>query len=493
MKKNLIFLFLFCLSALSFAQVKIHVGASRPINSDFIGVNGNLTSFNQPWENDSLIKSFKQLKVSNLRYPAGTLGNTWDWDRGWIDPDVSDSDLIDWVVQNNLKSSKNRYTLENFAIVVRETGVTPVFMLNMLSKDLEHAIRGLRKAKALGMPVKYVELGNELFFNLPLEVRMFPTPEDYGKTCYKWIKRIKDEFPDAQCAVIGTDIKRSERHTNWTNRVLKYATNADAVTFHFYTPSGLFGGRSRSDDIAGKEGIAEEKKTFSNPIEKQNYEIQLLKETEAVNRMMKTAWDAANRYKAMNLHDTVPIWITEFNLRADADAVRGTWANALFVATIYHAFMKSKNIVLSNFHNITGSQFGAILNNRNSFEHVLNQKIQSDAWILSAGGLMTSFFAEAMNGMTSASEIILGTNEGDNYLNFGWLFSNGLQKTAIFVNNTNEAIPIATTEFRGWSYNEIQGNLQSYIRGAESITANSGKLDELHDLKPYSVLLLRGK
>ncbi len=66
-------------------------------------------------------------------------------------------------------------------------------------------------------------------------MRIFPTPEDYGKTSKIWIDSIKAEFPDAKCAVIGTTINRKSRHKNWTERVLNYASNADAVTWHIYT------------------------------------------------------------------------------------------------------------------------------------------------------------------------------------------------------------------------------------------------------------------
>ncbi len=254
-------LLLLTLGGCSFRQNPLVAVPSRTVAllPDRVGVNGNLTSIDHPWTNDSLLDAFKTLRLGHLRYPGGTLGNYWDWDRGWIDAAVPDSLMIKWVVSNKLRDSPKRYTLDDLAIVHRASGVTPLFMLNMLSKDLDHALRNLRRAEALGMPVKYIEMGNELYFDIPFPKLRYPTPEDYGRTCQRWIDTLSAAFPEAQFAVVGSHISYHARQKDWTARVLRHCPGADAVTFHQYGPSGLDGrqvGRNPTPGLEGTENPA---------------------------------------------------------------------------------------------------------------------------------------------------------------------------------------------------------------------------------------------
>ncbi len=53
----------------------------------------------------------------------------------------------------------------------------------------------LRAAQDLGMPIRRIELGNEIYLNTPVLVRRFPTPQAYGRTATRWIHAIKRKFP----------------------------------------------------------------------------------------------------------------------------------------------------------------------------------------------------------------------------------------------------------------------------------------------------------
>ena len=81
----------------------------------------------KPWDEPELVEAFGGMYAGTLRYPAGTLGNTWDWDRGWLDPNVDEDELIPWVRTYNLPASSNRYTLDNLAKMYKATGVPVVF------------------------------------------------------------------------------------------------------------------------------------------------------------------------------------------------------------------------------------------------------------------------------------------------------------------------------------------------------------------------------
>lgn len=63
------------------------VGSAHTIPPDFFGYNGqNFINGVQTW--GSLSTRLPILQPGTLRYPGGTLGNWWDWKKGWF---ISDS------------------------------------------------------------------------------------------------------------------------------------------------------------------------------------------------------------------------------------------------------------------------------------------------------------------------------------------------------------------------------------------------------------------
>ena len=103
------------------------------------------------------------MEVPALRYPGGTIGNYWDWEKGGIDESVPEDQMIKWVVEQGLQTSPNRYNLENLAKITSK-GITPVFMLNMLSKGLDHSLEALRTADSLGIRCKIHRTGKRIVF-----------------------------------------------------------------------------------------------------------------------------------------------------------------------------------------------------------------------------------------------------------------------------------------------------------------------------------------
>ncbi|GAA4468863.1 hypothetical protein GCM10023189_54910 [Nibrella saemangeumensis] len=483
------------LATLGQAQIPVSVGPAHRIRPEWVGVNGNVTGQNMPWNNPALVNGLKKTGAGTIRYPAGTIANYWDWDIGWIDPAVPDSLMIRWVVQQGLNRSHDRYPLENLAKALRETGVTPVFVLNMLSKDLDHSLRGLRKAKALGLPVRFVELGNELYFNLPYESRVFPTPEAYGQTCRNWIEAIKREFPGVQCAVLGTELARNDRQRDWTRRVLAQVPNADAVIFHVYTPFGLDGIAERANNNAGQEGVTNGPNR--QPLaDRQQTELTLLNDAGAYARMINTAFGAARRLRGMNTPADKEIWATEFNVRADSSAVRGTWANTLFVTAFYLSFLESRQVTLTHYHNIQGNTFGALYNDNRAFGHVVHTKLSNRRGALSAGGMALSVFAEQTQGANSARPLTFGNGltlqptGGSAFPALqGWLFNTG---KGLIVNFSGQPQTIDVSGQEGLStYRQLAGGLSQYVQDVDGLDLTTGSISKTLRLPPYSITLLR--
>lgn len=491
-------------SATAQPVTKVVLGTSRALNPDWIGGNANLTALSQPGNDDEFVAAVQELGIQTIRYPGGTIGNYWDWDRGWLDPTVPDSLMIPWVVTQGLTRSQQRYTLEDLALLTRRTQTIPVFMLNMLSKDLAHSLRNLRKAKALGMPIKYVELGNELYFDLPFPKLKYPTPEIYGDTCQRWITAIKREFPEAQCAVVGSYLTRHDRQRGWTKRVLAHCSNADAVTFHRYSPSGLDGQQEKKRITAGTEGSGDQSAaTRTGPTslaQRQAWEREQLRDEAALANTLTTARHGAQTYRKMQLPDTLPIWVTEFNMRDDHSVVLHSWSHALILAEYYLEFLNSP-VAQTNVHNLVGHLFGQVHTDTTNFSHILASNVASKPYTLTAGGIATSLLAQATKNATEATYLeiegvpLMTDDRGASVASVqGYLFTdNDGRKTGLIVNfgydRQSVLWPSSVPMDRATSYG---ADLARLINGWESLAQQEQKIQsETLYLPSHSITIVR--
>lgn len=471
----------------------VSLGETRAISPDFVGFNGNLTQFDAPWSQENLVTAFKQMHPGSLRYPAGTIGNYWDWDKGWIADDVPDHLMIPWVVEQNLPQSPKRYTLENLADMYHATSVDVVFMLNMLTRDLDHSLRNLRRARDLGIPIKYIELGNEFYFNLPLETQVYPTPEDYGKACAIWMAALKPEFPEAQFAVVAGGPRRSERHHNWDERVLAHATGADAITIHTYTSTGLAG--LEGEEIAGQEAVTETD-TLRTPEARQQAILDRLNTPTGYADLIATAHSAARRWEGHPMPEGGEIWMTEWNLRGDDDPIRGTWANTLFISVFYHTFLESGVVNLSHYHNLIGTLFPAVFTNETGYAHVQIKDVPTRPWAMTAGGLASALFGEAMTNRTAATplrfaEIPPLMHAGQTLPRLvGWHFAGREQPASVLLVNfgsTPQRLDLAALNLQAATFQQFHAALDTYVIGTDNLSTQTGTLGPSLTLPPYSI------
>jgi hypothetical protein len=97
----------------------------------------------------------KQLDPETLRYPGGTEADYFDWHTG----------------KPTNGSSSYSFTLTDLYHAYQATGAPPVFDLNVLAAgnrlNTSDQVAMLTAAQNLSLPVKYVEIGNELYGAAP--------------------------------------------------------------------------------------------------------------------------------------------------------------------------------------------------------------------------------------------------------------------------------------------------------------------------------------
>ena len=412
------------------------LGEARPLAADWLGVNANLSYEGEPWSDAGLLDAFQELGARNLRYPGGGIANYWDWEIGWVEQEMDEGLMIGWM--RGMQASPHRYTLDNLAIAYDTTGATVVFVLNLITSDLDEQLDALHRAEALGIPIERVELGNEFYIDdfEPLVIEKYPTSVEYAEDANRWAAAIKADFPKAQVAVIGhaSDSSRGgSRSRGWNQGMLPLlSSDIDAVTIHTYANAAV-GPRPQGGTWADGET--------------QQRQYELLQTRAGAARMIGepfVSWQKLQRFSFLpdelgpdnlgNGKTERTIWLTEFNLFDRVGPARHSWAHGLYVAGFLHNFLRDERIEIVSYHNLIQTLFGAVV----VYDYfdgldLADAEPVAEPYSLTASGHALSLFARASREANSAAPLIFsplpliepdGQAPFDPYpALFGWSFS----------------------------------------------------------------------
>ena len=309
-------------------------GPYRSLPSAFAG-------FNAPFRKNSWLALAPELRRAAagldpgaLRVFGGTTANYWNWRTGRF----HDRPGVPRSLRRASRVMAPVY-LSDWARLVDGANATPVFDLNLVTSRLSNQLAMLETARDLGMPIRWVELGNELYMHAPLVDRAIPGPKAYGRKATRWIEAIKGEFPQAQVAAVGFGGHRSWkgdwRRRKWDRRMLRTLRGADALTFHTYWRAP-----------AGRLSSAKLSKVLAAPLRR----LSVLRST------------ALRRLPA-----GVDAWVTEWNLW-HGSSLRGTWVDGLANAEYLLGLLTERRVRQEDMHAlILRRPFSALFPNANGF------------------------------------------------------------------------------------------------------------------------------
>ncbi len=404
------------------AQVK-HLGyeSVKRIEPTMMGFNNQFAYKNDPWNNEQNVQSIIQSRAGMIRYPGGTVTNYWDHlnDRLFkttkvIDPNtnnpveaIQEKNTMWWVA--NYKSKPNsvqnlKLLYENmkkqgyhfdilFVLNVSTPGVdyyrlkwgrevdqTPLSddWWKMADDRYERGVDMLTRAQKLGIPVKYVEFGNEIFFgqnkagtaknggsivepyNAGAEntdlIGAFPDPGDsYGKLCNEWSKRLKQSFPGVTTCALAADPngKTASRRNRWNQVALKDLNPelVDAVSLHIYQVP------KDGDVVSSEENLVKSMVSW------------------------RDQFDLMVKDYELYIPEGFDLWFTEWNPRES----ERTWGHGLLCMYVLDQFLQDFPLTISNYH-------------------MFYQHIKKKSGI-NATGRAFSVLSMASNGMTQAERM----------------------------------------------------------------------------------------
>ena len=235
------------------------------------------------------------------RYPGGTPSNFWDWSCEHEACCTSKS-----LAPPSPRCENHGYrkcppeTWANF-VNDRHRSARPetIIDLNVVQTNASYQMQGLQRFAAAGVPVKWVELGNELY-DPRQNQGAWTDGVGYASSMQPYLQAVAAAFPDAHTAVVG-----SASDAAWNAAVLTNTT-ATAATIHFYTAL----------DVAG---INDTTVAARAPV------------------LLGAAFDNAARIE-QHAQATIPehlrIWVTEFGHAGTAGwatgSIDGTWLEGLY-------------------------------------------------------------------------------------------------------------------------------------------------------------------
>jgi hypothetical protein len=442
----------------------------------------NTSQSKGPALNDPVnVKMVKEDHAQIYRFPGGTLANYWDWRKGRLLTGIDLPDNVAKIPANTKNLPPD--TLESLKQMTDSTGTVPLFVLNILTSTLDDQLEMLKTASSLGLPVKYIELGNEIYWGKHSDI--YPTAADYAKTAAEWAHAIKAAFPEAKIAIIGDsedpDFKAGERVTTWNAKIRPYVegnNDIDAVTMHPY----IF-------------------KASSYP------EISDLSK-ENIQRTFAASFLARNNITHALDHTIPPgkeVWLTEYNIIDDDHVVNSRWIHALFSASMTLSFLDEPRIAMLLFHSLTGAFTFAVYHHpayANIFNNLYHKKMVP--YTLTAAGVGVTQVFGAAEGMNEYKKIefpdavqtsVQMHGKTYTYPNFvGYTFGNGSTRKSVILNLSDTPLKLDLSDAslssnRRWrQYTADPAEVVADV--TKDVAIREGKAAKDAELAPFSLNVL---
>lgn len=475
--------------------VNLRTSIVKKINPDAYGVNTQ-TAAGPSWDDPKFMDLIKQLSPGNMRYPGGTIGNYMNWQTGqYMEQDLRDPEKIapkipiKGITGTNII---NTYRLEEFKNGIKASGATPIFMVNMLTDTLGNTKKMLAHAVELGLKVKYIELGNELYlsfhnggnaqtgilgdYTTPFH---FPTAKSYAEEAQRWVRELKAIYPDAEFAYNAVIDKPKElwfnsspRTVEWNNVMKNSDIGADAVILHLYT--------SVNGSKCGEDALCRS-----------------LNEVADFKRFVEIEFPGIN------------VWVTEYNISAAKmengnyrNPFVGQWIHGINTLLMTTELLLIPQVELMSFHNIAAGVTAALVYEQATKIPLFQgsaESVTAQPLTFSAGGYTLSLLGSAMSGAEQVQRLITNTEgkikceSGEIESIYGYLFE-GQHRRALIVNMSKEDRYLNPDIGEVRAKNMVQcyaESLNTIINSRDKLINNQIEIqgDQIV-LKPYSVSVL---
>jgi len=195
------------------------------------GFNANVLTSSLTYDDAPFLEMVKELKLNYLRFPGGTVANHYNWKKDTLDaPQMKAPDWLRKGVKELLKLKK-KYGYKHYLNLVEKCNLNPIIVVNIQNQRADGAVKWITELKKDGLKVKYVELGNEIYFGKQ-NIKSTSNVSGYVKICKSFAKALKKAHPELVIGVTAGPFFTSK--WNPWNISLGKESFFDAVIYHDY-------------------------------------------------------------------------------------------------------------------------------------------------------------------------------------------------------------------------------------------------------------------
>lgn len=423
------------------------LGPSAQLPQDYFGVNFDYLTVAAHASDPDRPAQLAALAPRTIRYPGGLEANSFDWQTGRPQKIVNGY----------------QFTLRELWEAWVRTGPTPgtravpIFDLNLVTQSLADQIAMLQTARSMGMPIDYVELGNELYSHPG-----FSDGTAYGIRVAEDVKQLHLTFRGVK---VGADAwlghldgpPPTQRERTWNQEMLTTAAqhggSPDAVIIHAYPPPP-----------EGNLTTANLPSLF----------VSSYREAELVQSVID----------GLPAQAPAAAWLTEYNVHAGRAGLtkppQRDYAHGLFVGEDSLLLERSPKATLSDFFTaFGGADFGAWSGADATPE-------------LSPQGLAFQWVAQAATGAETTAPIVFTngpTLDHGRPALVGQAFWSGAARHAVILNLTDRTLTVGSGSAlpEGASLEYVTGNPIAQVADAGALTHGAGTVGAEVTLQPYSI------
>lgn len=214
------------------ASLDVNTHSTIALSHMLLGVNDGGRSYYgyNSTESQAQVRSYQPLSI---RWPTGVWSNFYDWEvDGRRIYDGYSSTYYDAVVNH----SNFRYGFPGFHELHEELGFDVLWTWNINYDSVEKGIRRLKDRQAKGFEVRWIELGNEIFWKNQRS-DIVNTPAKYVQVARAHALALKAEDPRIQTSVPAT-WRGTGLHKDWNNALRSDTSYYDAISVHKYVRPG---------------------------------------------------------------------------------------------------------------------------------------------------------------------------------------------------------------------------------------------------------------
>lgn len=330
-------------------SIDVDLSNPKPVEPLLYGFSTAAMYWQMNATSDTFLNAVSELKPRLLRFPGGTLGEFYHWNKPGYGLDYEEvkqhnvSYAESLKAQNAYEAKRGARYVDEFVTLAKRLDCDVIVCANMLTGSVDEMTSLLNYLKQNGVNVPAVELGNEIY--LPKLQKFYKTPKSYIDACKPYAAALRQQFPNIKIGVTaapymkisdepGENDKISDYYKSFNDALAK-ENFYDAYIVHYYFP---FECASVSDNCS----------------------------LQRLNDIMNNQLPKSYAYYTKLFGTNRKQWITEWNIATAS--TKGKYGNtalqALFIQEFYHKLnelnAQYNNVVnMATYQTLAGNVIGS--------------------------------------------------------------------------------------------------------------------------------------